>query len=313
MAKFPKPIYLPADVYFKREQRSQFILQSAKLGIKIRLAIIAFELFGVALTNSSSLFLDAISSSLDILSTFFLIACIKWARKPPDEDHPFGHGRYEPIGGLLIGLILVLIGGMMLFQQINGFVQEAAQPLFPAWSWIFPATAMIFLEICYRLVLKTAKKENSPALAADAVHYRRDGLTSLLATITLIIATVVPDWSGIVDHLGAMFIAIFMIGLGIYASRENFDQLTDKIPNQEFFDLVKKATMEVEGVQATEKIRIQLYGPDAHVDIDIEVEPKLPVDSAHQISQQVRVAIQKAWPAVRDVTVHIEPYYPGDH
>lgn len=63
----------------------------------------------------------------------------------------------------------------------------------------------------------------------------------------------------------------------------------------------------------TEKTRIQLYGPDAHVDIDIEVDPELSVQKAHKISQEVRIEIQKAWPAVRDVTVHIEPYYPNDH
>ncbi|WP_075883838.1 cation diffusion facilitator family transporter [Candidatus Protochlamydia sp. W-9] len=313
MAKFPKPVFLPADVYLKRAQRSQLILRSAKLGIKIRLAIIVFELFGVALINSSTLFLDAISGLMDVLSTIFLIICIKLARKPPDEDHPFGHGRYEPLGGLLIGLILIFIGAIMLFQQVNGFIQEAPQPFLHPWAWIFPATAMILLEICYQLIFRTAKKENSPALAADAVHYRIDGLTSLLATLTLIAAALVPEWSGIVDHIGAILIALFMIGLGVFAARENFNQLTDKVPNQEFFKTVEKAAHEVEGVQATEKIRIQLYGPDAHVDIDVEVEPKLTVDFAHQISQQVRAAIQKAWPAVRDVTVHIEPYYPGDH
>jgi divalent metal cation (Fe/Co/Zn/Cd) transporter len=76
---------------------------------------------------------------------------------------------------------------------------------------------------------------------------------------------------------------------------------------------VKEAALKVEGVLATEKVLIQSYGPDAHVDIDIEVAPNLSVEVAHKLTQKVRAEIQKAWPAVRDVIVHIEPYYPGDH
>ena len=87
----------------------------------------------------------------------------------------------------------------------------------------------------------------------------------------------------------------------------------DRIPEDRFFNTVRQAAKHVEGVLETEKIRIQRYGPDAHVDIDIEVDPGLTVEVAHAISQKVRVEIQKAWPAVRDVTVHIEPYYSGDH
>jgi divalent metal cation (Fe/Co/Zn/Cd) transporter len=89
--------------------------------------------------------------------------------------------------------------------------------------------------------------------------------------------------------------------------------MMDRIPNPRFFEKVKNAARSVDGVEETEKIRIQLYGPDAHVDIDIEVDPHLTVEVAHKISQQVRAEIQKKWTAVRDVTVHVEPYYPNDH
>lgn len=95
--------------------------------------------------------------------------------------------------------------------------------------------------------------------------------------------------------------------------RDNLHQLLDRIPATHYFDTVKQAARRVKGVFGTEKIRIQLYGPDSHVDIDIEVEPEMSVLAAHEISQQVRVEIQKDWPAVRDVTVHIEPFYPNDH
>jgi divalent metal cation (Fe/Co/Zn/Cd) transporter len=85
------------------------------------------------------------------------------------------------------------------------------------------------------------------------------------------------------------------------------------VPDESFFTLVKVAAMRVKGVLATEKVLIQTYGPDAHVSIDVEVDPAMPVEEAHAISQKVRHEIQIAWPCVRDVIVHIEPFFDGDH
>lgn len=161
--------------------------------------------------------------------------------------------------------------------------------------------------------MKTAKKQNSPALAADAVHYRVDSLTSFFAALVLILGVYFPKWSLFFDQVGALLIASMMVFLGLNAARKNLYQLIDRVPSQEFFDRVKIAAARVAGVFDTEKILIQMYGPDAHVNVDVEVDPHLSVDEAHKISQNVRAEIQREWPAVRDVTVHIEPYYPGDH
>lgn len=313
MSKFPKPIPLPKDVQASRMKRHQQITRAVIWGISFRLFVILFELIGVILINSSALFLDAISSLMDVLSSLFLIFCMKLAQRPPDYDHPFGHGRYEPMGGFLLGILLIVLGSVMFFQQLLGFFNEEVHRHIHPLAWLFPAAAMVVLEIAYRSLIRIGKTYDSPALTADAYHYRIDSLTSLFATIALIIAAIWPEWSLSIDHLGAIAIAIFMIGLGYLASRENFYQLVDKIPEPQIFDLVKQAALKTSGVEAIEKMRIQHYGPDAHINIDIEVKPFLTVDKAHKISQQVRFEIQKAWPAVRDVTVHIEPYYANDH
>lgn len=313
MSKFPKPLSLPSKVYATRAKRNKEVLSAAKLGISFRIAVIIFEFIGVVIINSSSLFLDAISNLTDVVSSVFLVFCIKLAQRPPDQDHPFGHGRYEPLGGLLLGILLTVLGGVMFIQQLLGLYQEEVHRHIHPWAWLFPAIAMVALEIAYRLMNRIAKQAHSPALAADAVHYRVDSLTSLFATIALIVASIWPEWGLTFDHAGAILIASFMIGIGILASRDNFHQLMDRVPDSHFFDRVRQAALKASGVEGTEKIRIQQYGPDAHVDIDIEVDPALSVEKAHKISQEVRLEIQKEWPSVRDVTVHIEPYYANDH
>lgn len=313
MAKYPKPLSLPKNVHASRAKRNKEVVSAAKIGICFRLGVILFEFIGVILINSSSLFLDATSNLVDVVSSFFLIFFIKLAQRPPDQDHPFGHGRYEPLGGMLLGILFVVLGGVMFIQQLLGVVQGETHRQIHAWAWLFPAIAMVALEIAYRLMMRIARQEHSPALAADAIHYRIDSLTSLFATLALIIASFWPNWGMVIDHMGAIVIALFMVFIGIFAARENFHQLMDKVPDSKFFERVRRAALQTVGVEGTEKIRIQQYGPDAHVDIDVEVNPSLTVAKAHKISQQVRFEIQKAWPSVRDVTVHVEPYYANDH
>lgn len=313
MSHFPHPIQLPHSVFLERQERQKQLLNSATIGICIRLAIIILELIGGFLFNSSALLMDALASFLDVLSSISLVISIKMAGRPPDEKHPFGHGRYEPLMGLQLGLLLVFVGIGMFIHQVAHLTTESNVPSLNSHTWIFPFVALILLELSYRIVSRAAKIRHSPALAADAYHYRIDGLASLFATIALALGAFFPSWSILFDHVGALFIAGLMIGLGAFATKSNLNQLMDHIPNRSFFERVRKAALFVEGVKETEKIRIQFYGPDAHVDIDIEVDPHLTVEIAHEISQKVRAEIQKDWSAVRDVTVHIEPYYPNDH
>ncbi|WP_041941543.1 cation diffusion facilitator family transporter [Waddlia chondrophila] len=313
MSQFPDPVPLPENVPKARKNRNSHLIRAARWGVLIRLIIIIIELLGVAHFGSSALLMDALASSLDIACSLILIVFIKLAAKPPDEDHPFGHGRYEPLAGLQLGVFMVLVGLGMAGQQLFQLMEDVPSSPIDSNVWLIPLAATLLLEACYHVISRVAIQQNSPALSADAAHYRMDALTSLFAAVTLIIAAWFPDWSVVIDHIGAIFIAVLMVAIGSFAARSNLHQLMDKVPSDNYFEVVKKAARAVDGVLETEKIRIQLYGPDAHVDIDVEVSPELPVDQAHRISQKVRRNIQKAWPAVREVTVHIEPFYPDDH
>lgn len=313
MSKFPPSIPLQPSVNESRFKRRKQMMVTAKRGVILRSLIILAELFGFIYLGSSALLLDALSSLFDVASSLFLIFCIRFADKPPDRNHPFGHGRFEPIAGFQLALLLSVVGGGMLIQQLKVISSEAAGVTIHPYTWMIPLGAVILLEISYQQLKRAAKSQHSPALLADAFHYRVDGINSLFATIALLFASYFPKYSNLCDHLGAVVIALIMVGMGIYAARNNLHQLLDRVPDAKYFERVKGAAMGVDGVLATEKMRIQLYGPDAHVSIDIEVDPALSVELAHEVTQRVRAKIQNEWPAVRDVIVHVEPYYPGDH
>lgn len=312
-SKFPPSIPLPENVVTSRMQRRKQMMVTARRGVFLRSAVIVAEILGFIFWDSSSLLVDALSNLFDIFSSLFLIFCIRFADKPPDRNHPLGHGRFEPFAGLQLGLLLAATGVFLFVQQIGALSDPREIKVIPSLAWIIPLTAVVLLEISYQQMKRTAKLKQSPALFSDAVHYRIDGISSLFATVALLFAAYLPQFSHVCDHIGALIIALVMVVMGAFAAKNNLHQLLDRIPPPEYFERIKGAAMRVEGVLATEKLRIQLYGPDAHVGIDIEVEPMLCVEKAHEITQKVRMEIQKEWPAVRDVIVHVEPFYPGDH
>lgn len=311
IGEFPKPVNPPRKVIVQRHQRLRQLVRSCLQGIGIRTAIILAELIGVWFFGSAALLMDALSSTIDVAMSVLLVIFLKIAARPPDDEHPFGHGRLEPLVGLQLGLLMIFIGGGMFFHQT--FSLSSPGEAIDKRAWIIPLAAVILLEICYHVVMRASKNQKSSALVAEAYHYRVDAITSVCAAIVLLAGAYFPAISHSLDHIGAMAIALVMIGLGIKSLRENLDQIIDRIPDESYFERIRAAAIRVEGVRGTEKIGIQHSGPSAHVDIDVEVDPDLSVEVAHAISQKVRVEIQKDWPAVQDVIVHIEPYYPGDH
>ncbi len=310
---FPERIPLTEEIIQARRARGIALVKTCRWGVFVRLFIVAFELFGFFLYNSSSLLYDAISTLFDVVSSVLLILSIRLAERPPDTHHPFGHGRYEPLCGMQLGIFLALGGFGLFLQQIHGIYYLEKSQYIDARTWLFPFIVIILLEVTYRKIVATAKKEQSPALLSEAIHFRIDGLNSLFALIALGLAALIPNFAWLFDRIGALIISLFMCVMGFIAAKQNLNQILDRIPEEEWFSKVKRAALSVGGVKDTEKIRIQSYGPSAHIDIDVEVDPELSVEEGHKISQKVRAAIQKEWPQVQDVVVHLEPYYPGDH
>jgi len=310
---FPEPVLLPDAVYEARKARTKALVRIALIGISVRLAIVLLELVGYFLYGSMTLLLDSFSTLADVISSLVLVFSIKLAERPPDKEHPFGHGRYEPVAGLQLGVFLAIAGVGLFTQQLSSLLTKPSIPRIDQHVWLFAMASVVLLELSYRKLTKVAKEQKSQALLSEALHFRADSLNSLFALFILVLVALFPEASGVCDRVGAIMIALIMCVMGLYGAKKNLNQLLDRIPEEEFFAKVRRASLKVEGVKDTEKIRIQHYGPDAHVDIDIEVDPYLSVEVAHTISQHVRAAIQKEWPQVQDVTVHIEPYYENDH
>ncbi len=311
--EFPDPVGLPETVDLARATRTSRLVGVSTIGVAVRLLIIGIELAGFWVWGYSVLLVDAVASLADVVASVAIIIAIKIAERPPDEDHPFGHGRFEPLAGMQMGILICMLGGGVIGQQFFAVFTEAASGHVNVWVAAIPLAAAVIFELICRMILRIGRREHSTALISEAYHYRVDGVTSLLAAVGLLVASAIPQFSNLVDHIGAMLLAAIMLGLGATAVWQNVHQLLDRVPDSEWFRRVRASAEKVEGVLDVEKVRMQCAGPDAHVDIDIEVDPRQTVSEAHVITQHVRAQIQTDWPAVRDVVVHVEPYFDGDH
>lgn len=311
---FPAPVNPCESVAVIRRQRLFELTRVTVLGILIRLVVIAAEFVGVALSGSSVLLVDAVASLFDVVSSLVLLGAIRFAARPPDDDHPFGHGRVEPLAGFQLSILLCGTGLWMAWQNLL-LLSRAGEnhAALPGWVWVIPAGATLLLGTVTWLIRRAGMRMRSTALIAEAAHFQIDTATSFVAAGMLLVAACVPGSAATLDHVGGGLLALVMVGLGALAARENVNQLLDRIPREEDFERVKSSALAVEGVIDVEKVRIQHAGPDAHVDIDIEVAPEISVAQSHGIAQHVRARIQSDWPFVREVVVHVEPFYAGDH
>ena len=309
--RFPDPVLPPPEVDAVRQQRLHDVRRLVVVGVLVRGSVVVLELLGYWWLGSSALLADAIASLVDIASSLALLAAVHMAVRPPDDDHPFGHGRYEPLAGLQIGLLITAAGAVLLAQLVVGAQREVFLPRTGA--YLIPLVATLALFSTSLVMRRIARRHRSGALAAESHHYLIDAATSVVATLALAVGEVAPGSAVATDRVAAVLLALMMLAVGLLAARENLHQLMDRTPEEPLFDRVREAASRVDGVEEVEKIRIQAAGPDAHVDVDIEVDPSMSVEESHRLAQQVRAAVQERWPMVREVVVHVEPYYEGDH
>ncbi len=298
---------LPQSIINFRRERLTSMVRIAYVSIAIRVFLVIIDLIAFSLFDSSAIFMDAVSLSMDIITSMLFLACTRFAAKPPDKDHPFGHGRAEPLIGMQLGLIMIATGSFMLFQLMKNFRFVESPFLEQKFLWAIPLITACVLEASFRFLKKTAATYSSSILITELGHFRIDALGSLLAFIALVFGSTFPIIGKLSDQFGGAMIAVFMIILGFQAAKNNINQLVDRTPSEKFYQIVRDAALRVSGVKATDKIGLQIYGPHAHVNIDIAVHSQMSVKDSHEIARKVRLSIQKNWPIVQDVIVHVEP------
>ncbi|HNB11559.1 MAG TPA: cation diffusion facilitator family transporter [Bacteroidia bacterium] len=255
--------------------------------------------------NSYALIADAIESTTDIFSSILVLLGLKYASRPADKNHPYGHGRVEPLITFVVVGILVSAATVIAIESIKNIRTPHQIP--ETYTLAVLAVIIVSKELFYRIVSKRNEKINSSALKADAWHHRSDAITSLAAFIGIAIAIYLGDGYEAADDWAALVASGFIF----YNSYLIFRPALGEIMDEHLYDDVVKEIREVagrvEGVIDTEKCYVRKTGINFFVDLHVTVNSNISVKAGHQIAHHLKDALIKHNPLIADVLIHVEP------
>ena len=267
------------------------------------LAIIKFlaGFFG----NSYALIADAIESTTDIFASFLVLFGIKYSNKPADNNHPYGHGRAEPLITFLVVGFLITSATIIAYESIINI--QIAHNLPKSWTLYVLGAIIVWKEYSFQLVMKRSIDSNSSSLKADAWHHRSDAITSIAAFIGIATALILGKGYESADDWAALFASGFIIYNSYLIFRPALGEIMDEHLYDDIVDEIRKVALTVTGIIATEKCFIRKAGMKYHVDLHAIVNGKISVKEGHDLSHKLKDTLRYEIPELGHVLIHIEP------
>lgn len=276
----------------------------ASIFINMGLALI--KLVSGIVGNSYALVADGIESMLDIFTSVAVWGGLKFAVLPPDDNHPFGHGRAETLAALVVALVVLIAGVIIAIQSVREILVPHSVPR--PFTLFILVGVIIVKEILFRRISHAGHEVNSTSLASEAWHQRSDAITSAAAFVGILIAVIGGEKYASADGWAALVASGVICTNGVRLMRSSLAEVMDELPPVPFIDAIRETAESVGGVERTEKCRVRKLGFSYLVDIHVEVNGALPVWRGHEIAHEVSDALRaNSSLNVSDVVVHIEP------
>ncbi|MFL5482990.1 MAG: cation diffusion facilitator family transporter [Gemmatimonadaceae bacterium] len=276
----------------------------AQAGLLVNAALVLVKLIAGIVGHANALVADAVESSADIFSSIIVWMGLSIAAKPADEDHPYGHGKAEPLAAAIVSLMLLGAAVGISIMAVREIITPHHLP--SPWTLFVAAGVILLKEGLYRRVSRVGREVGSTVVVADAWHHRADAVSSLAAFIGISIALwqrwpAADDWAALV---AALLVAIN----GIRTLRPAISGLMDEAPDRTVKQMALRAALGVPGVRHVENLNLRASGLGFYVDLHAQADPAMSLEDAHEIASRVKYAILEALPNVVSVLVHMEPF-----
>ncbi len=255
--------------------------------------------------NSYALIADAIESTTDVFSSLLVLFGLKYARRPADENHPYGHGKIEPLITFLVVAFLVTSATIIAYESIQNIQTPHKAP--KSWTLLVLAGIIIWKEASFRIVMKRSKETNSSSLKADAWHHRSDAITSVMAFIGISIALLLGEGYETADDWAALFASAFILYNSYLIFRPALGEIMDEHLYDDLLEEIRQEATQVAGILGTEKCFIRKAGMKYHVDLHAIVDGNISVKEGHDLSHRLKDHLRKELPSLGHVLIHIEP------
>ncbi|MDB6128884.1 MAG: fieF [Verrucomicrobia bacterium] len=297
---------LTADPHAATQRRAEDSARLVARGIALNLALAAVKFAGGILGNTYALIADGAESLLDVFSSILVWAGFRVAARPPDADHPYGHGKAEPLAALAVAVVIFGAAGWIAIHAVHMIVTPHQGP---HWFTLPLLAVIVFVKISFsRRMAKAGAVMGSTALDVEALHHWSDAITSAAAFVGIALAIAGGSGWEVADDWAALFACVVITFNGVRMFNRAIGDVMDTAVPSKFEDEVRALALAVPGVLALDKVRVRKSGLSHLVDIHVRVNGELSVRAGHDIAHAVKDALlASSAHTISDVSVHIEP------
>lgn len=291
----------------KRERK---IYRATAIGSAVNVFLVIFKFIAGFLGKSSAMIADAVHSLSDLLTDLIIIVFVRKASKPIDHTHEYGHGKFETLATMIIGVILIIVGIGIMVAGIEDCVRffkgdRGEKPLMIA--LIAAVVSILLKEGIFRYTLSIGKKINSPILIANAWHHRSDAFSSI-ATLVGVAGSMFLGKNGLIlDPLAAILVSFYIIKSGYDVVKPSIDELLEKSLPEETEKEIREILKSIDGIEGIHNLKTRKIGNRIAIETHAEMDGSLTLDKAHEIATKAEKEIKKKYGEKTHIGIHMEP------
>lgn len=291
--------------------RERDIYRVTIIGSFVNLLLLIFKFIAGFAGHSSAMIADAVHSLSDFFSDIVVIVMVRLSAKPEDKDHDYGHGKYETLASLIVGLMLAIVGLGIFYNGVSTTIaffngESIGQP---TWIALIAAIVSIFAkEGIYRYTIYKERAIHSSALIANAWHHRSDALTSVAALVGIGGAMILGSKWAVLDPIAAAVVSIFIIKAAYDLIKPNLDELLEKALSEEQKQGISKIVLDTPGVVDMHRLRTRRVGNNLAIELHIKMDGNMSLRQAHEIATEVEKRLKQAYGNDIHTGIHMEPF-----
>lgn len=292
------------------DSRERKIYRVTVLGSVVNVLLVVIKLLFGILGRSSAMIADAVHSLSDLITDVIVIVFVRLSNKPQDDDHDYGHGKYETLATAFIGLALFAVGIMILYGGIEKIIAALNGEILPQPGIIALVAALLsvaFKEWCYRFTVKVGRETESQAVVANAWHHRSDAFSSIGTALGIGGAIFLGERWTVLDPIAAAIVSIFIIKTSISLIKHASDELLEKSLPATVESKIKEIAESEKGVSGIHNIRTRRIGNHISIEMHIRMPGDLTLYEAHRRCSDIEHKLRECFGAGTYINLHIEP------
>lgn len=284
--------------------RLRSVTRITVIGAAINLVLAVVKMVVGRTSHSQALFADGVHSLSDLITDIFVLITSRFGSKAADEAHPYGHGRIETVGSIMVAILLIVAGGVIAWEALDTFMATGPVVMPGKWALVIACISIVSKEWLYHATLRVAKQWRSAVVTANAWHHRSDAASSLVVVLGLL-----GSYLGypLFDAFAAIIVGLKIIHMGAKLVWQGLRELIDTGLDDDTLAQIEKHIQTIPGVIAVHQLRSRLLGGAVFIDVHVLVSHRLSVSEGHHIGERVQQQLLEKFDKIEDVTVHVDP------